>query len=324
MEQLTEKEKKLLEYYYKKQKKKKAIIMGVVIGIAVILISFLGYSIYSQSQWNVRQDTITIEYGTPYEPNVAALVDTNKYSFITFERTRISGILVNEKEKSYPAVGNYELIINYSGNINILGISIPVRSQKSVEVVVKDTTSPTVTPPDKIEILVGTKFDMKDYLYLFKVNDYSETKDMVYDTSNVNTSVVGTYMVDAMVEDIYGNQTEFQIPISVINDPYEEEIPEETTKETTPQETSSVSDSSTQTSSKKEENTTQASVKNENKQQSDKTYSNKDFLFSDGYTMSTVSDAAYNYLKSTGKSGECIPLQDDEGIYIGMRVIIYN
>lgn len=320
MEQLTEKEKKLLEYYYKKQKKKKTIIIGVVIGIVVILISFLGYSIYSQSQWSVRQDTITIEYGTPYEPNIAALVDTNKYSFITFESTKISGNLVNEKERSYPAVGNYELIINYSGNVNILGISIPVSSEKSVELTVKDTTSPTVTPPDKIEIIVGTDFDMKDYLYLFKIDDYSETKDMVYDTSNVNTSVIGTYNVDAMVEDIYGNQTEFQIPISVINDPYEEEI----TEETTPQETSSVSDSSTQTLSKKEENTTQASVNDEKKQQNEKTYSNKDFLFSDGYTMSTVSDAAYNYLKSTGKSGECIPLQDDEGIYIGMRVIIYN
>ena len=51
--------------------------------------------------------------------------------------------------------------------------------------------------------------------------------------------------------------------------------------------------------------------------------SNKDFLFTDGYTMDNVTDAARNYLKSSGYAGECIPLQDNEGIYIGMRVIFY-
>lgn len=51
--------------------------------------------------------------------------------------------------------------------------------------------------------------------------------------------------------------------------------------------------------------------------------SNKDFLFVDGYTMENVSQIAQEYLKSSGYAGECIPLKDDEGIYIGMRVIFY-
>ena len=49
--------------------------------------------------------------------------------------------------------------------------------------------------------------------------------------------------------------------------------------------------------------------------------SNKDFLFTDGYTMENVSQVAENYLKSSGYAGKCIPLKDDEGIYIGMRVV---
>ena len=49
--------------------------------------------------------------------------------------------------------------------------------------------------------------------------------------------------------------------------------------------------------------------------------SNKDFLFTDGYTMDNVSQVAENYLKSSGYAGKCIPLKDDEGIYIGMRVV---
>ena len=51
--------------------------------------------------------------------------------------------------------------------------------------------------------------------------------------------------------------------------------------------------------------------------------SNKDFLFTDGYNMENVSQAAQDYLKSSGFAGECIPLKDDEGIYIGMRVIFH-
>lgn len=50
---------------------------------------------------------------------------------------------------------------------------------------------------------------------------------------------------------------------------------------------------------------------------------NKDFLFTDGYTMDNVTQVAQDYLKSSGYAGECIPLQDDEGIYLGMRVIFY-
>ena len=39
--------------------------------------------------------------------------------------------------------------------------------------------------------------------------------------------------------------------------------------------------------------------------------------------MEDVSEAAQNYLKSSGYAGECVPLQDSEGVYIGMKVIFY-
>ena len=69
-------------------------------------------------------------------------------------------------------------------------------------------------------------------------------------------------------------------------------------------------------------NTTTSSTKKEVEQTKTK-LSNKDFLFTDGYTMDNVTDVARDYLKSSGYAGECIPLKDDEGIYIGMRVIFY-
>lgn len=69
-------------------------------------------------------------------------------------------------------------------------------------------------------------------------------------------------------------------------------------------------------------NTTTSSTKKEVEQTKPKP-SNRDFLFTDGYTMDNVTDAARDYLKSSGYAGECIPLKDNEGIYIGMRVIFY-
>lgn len=62
---------------------------------------------------------------------------------------------------------------------------------------------------------------------------------------------------------------------------------------------------------------------NENKENTKVKLVNKDFLFTDGYTMDNVTQAAQDYLKSSGASGECIPIKDEEGVYIGMRVIFY-
>lgn len=84
---------------------------------------------------------------------------------------------------------------------------------------------------------------------------------------------------------------------------------------------------------KKESEETQDN-KNQNKQneESSKTSetkntqeepANKDFLFTDGYTMENVTQAAEEYLESFNASGECVPIKDSEGVYLGMRVIFY-
>lgn len=69
----------------------------------------------------------------------------------------------------------------------------------------------------------------------------------------------------------------------------------------------------------KEEAKTQVTTTSNNKEKP----KNKDFLFKDGYTMDNVTQAAQDYLKSYDFSGECIPIKDDDGVYLGMRVIFY-
>lgn len=49
--------------------------------------------------------------------------------------------------------------------------------------------------------------------------------------------------------------------------------------------------------------------------------SNKFYMFSDGYDMQTAPSACQSDLMSSGFSGACLPIQDDDGIYKGMQLI---
>lgn len=69
-------------------------------------------------------------------------------------------------------------------------------------------------------------------------------------------------------------------------------------------------------------NTQNINISNNNKNTKAKP-TNKDFLFTDGYTMENVTQAAQRYLKSFNTRGECVPIKDNEGVYLGMRVIFY-
>lgn len=65
------------------------------------------------------------------------------------------------------------------------------------------------------------------------------------------------------------------------------------------------------------------SSSNNNEKNTKEKPKNKDFLFTDGYTMDNVTQVAQDYLKSYDFSGECVPIKDNEGVYLGMRVIFY-
>ena len=77
-----------------------------------------------------------------------------------------------------------------------------------------------------------------------------------------------------------------------------------------------------ETNEKTKQNVQTNSNKDNNKNTKEKP-ANKDFLFTDGYTMENVTQIAQDYLKSSGYAGECIPIKDEDGIYLGMRVTFY-
>lgn len=91
-----------------------------------------------------------------------------------------------------------------------------------------------------------------------------------------------------------------------------EEIKQDTKEEKEQQETIDKSKTQVTTSSS-----------NNNEKNTKEKPKNKDFLFTDGYTMDNVTQVAQDYLKSYDFSGECVPIKDNEGVYLGMRVIFY-
>ena len=329
-EKLSNNDVELLQYYYKKRKKKIIIIVAVILAILLAVGGYIGYSIYSQVFLETKETSIKIEYGNSYDVTLENLVDTNKYPFISYENTSISSTLKNEEGKEYPAVGKYEAKLSHQGEINLFGLKKKYHNEKLIPIVVQDTTAPTITPPEKIEILLSTSLKPEEYNYLFKVSDLSETKDLVLDVSKVNVNAVGDYTITASAEDIYGNKQSVDVPCSVIEDPYGDAgtVEVETTTEapettTSPPQTTAAPETTTKRQSN---NSSSSSNSNSSSgtQQNHTTYKSKDFLFSDGYTMSNVSDAAIEYLRASGKAGECVPLKDENGIYIGMRVTIYD
>ncbi len=327
-EKLSNKDIELLQYYQKKKRNKKIIIV-VILFIALLACSmYVCYCLQQQANWDVKSSKVTIEYGENYQPALDNLVDLKKYSFITPENTQISSNVKNEDNKEYTAIGEYKVKLLHKGTIKIFGITKNYEDEKDVAVVVKDTTAPTIEPPETIEMLVGEPLDMSKYVYLFKVTDLSETKELQLNADDVNNNLVGNYTIVATVEDIYGNKQTCKVPCSVIEDPYGDIVPVSTTEPTTVQATQTTTTTQPETTKKVtttvKKQTVTTSKKAKKKKSSSSSYKSKDFLFEDGYTMANVSDVATDYLRKSGKAGECVPLKDADGIYIGMRVIIYD
>ncbi len=113
------------------------------------------------------------------------------------------------------------------------------------------------------------------------------------------------------VSNIENNKVESNIENQNGIDEQQEEIKSDTNEE-----------KKNETIEKNEIQVTTSSSNNNEKNTKEKP-KNKDFLFTDGYTMDNVTQIAQDYLKSYDFSGECVPIKDNEGVYLGMRVIFY-
>lgn len=131
------------------------------------------------------------------------------------------------------------------------------------------------------------------------------------------------------VENIIEDKNEINI-INESNTSFEKNTPDKIVEENQEEFENKITNENIISESKEEtsksEETKEISIPNkqkENQKKQEEKPVNKDFLFVDGYTMENVTQAAQEYLKSYNCSGECVPIKDNEGVYLGMRVIFY-
>lgn len=142
-----------------------------------------------------------------------------------------------------------------------------------------------------------------------------------YKIKSISNNVKESNLIEEVVneENIIKEEVKVENNIEINKQKFEEKTQTENIENTT------ISNEKIEIEKKEEDKKEKTEKVENNKQESSpavsKKYENKDFLFKDGYTMENVTQAAQEYLKQSGQAGQCIPIKDNEGIYIGMRVI---
>ena len=142
-----------------------------------------------------------------------------------------------------------------------------------------------------------------------------------YKIKSISNNVEESNLIEEVVneENIIKEEVKVENNIEINKQKFEEKTETENIENTT------ISNEKIEIEKKEEDKKEKTEKVENNKQESSpavsKKYENKDFLFKDGYTMENVTQAAQEYLKQSGQAGQCIPIKDNEGIYIGMRVI---
>lgn len=167
---------------------------AVIIAGAVAAVTAVGGAAYAMSgpKLALNKGKVTLEYGTQYKPELKDIV--KDYKDFDKKSLKLINKIPNEKDKTYPAVGQYTITIKYK--------------KKSVKQVVsvRDTKAPEVTVPADIEVLQGTDLATFDFKSLMSVSDASETTIDV-DTSKVDVNTPSQYDINVTVTDKHGNKT---------------------------------------------------------------------------------------------------------------------
>lgn len=194
------------------------------------------------------------------------------------------------------------------------------------DVVIKDEDAPIIKLKIKeIEIMKGDDINYKDYIESVEDKiDGNLIEEVQYEM--IDTSIVGEHSIIYSVSDKAGNTS--QAILKVIIKETEEQVDTNNSKtSSTENKSNSIKkDSNNKNSeskpSQKGEQNSQTPKQEETTKNDNNTSEKivKYFLFSDGYTMLNVSDACATELKKINRTGMCSPIQDENGIYLGMKL----
>ena len=216
------------------------------------------------------------------------------------------------------------LIIGSCIYIHFNNTSSPEVNETKEELLVKDEVAPVIKLKVKdIEILKGDDINYLEYIESVIDNNDGDLLDKVT-YEEIDTSNIGEYSIIYSVSDKAGNSSQEIINVLIKEPEIVEDQPKEesqTNNKTSNQKQSN--SKSNQTTPKEEPKQEQPSQPENNNNNENKPTNNKIikyFLFSDGYTMTNVAEVCAEELKKTNRTGMCSPIQDENGIYLGMKL----
>lgn len=161
---------------------------------------------------------------------------------------------------------------------------------------------------NKIEINQGDELSYYDYIDKIIDNIDTNLMESVQYTT-IDSSKIGEQYVIFSVVDSSNNLAQESLLV-VVKQKQQEEIKQEE-KDFNIQQKNITTTKKVEENPKLEENKT-TEIKKEK--------IIKYFLFKDGYTMMNVAEVCSNELKNLNRKGMCSPIQDENGIYLGMKL----
>ena len=237
------------------------------------------------------------------------------------EKEILNSYRANKKRKRKKALQIFLLVLGLSvGAFAIYEYYVTTEQPKTVAKkeqtkTTKDTKKPEITLSySKIDIEQGETIDYMKYVVSAEDDKDGDLKDKVK-YNEVDTNQVGDAVITYSVEDKAGNVARKSLTVVIHEKEEEQEEPEQT--ETQSQQQTVQQAPSQQQPAQDTPTTTTPPV------QPSLPPETRYFYFSDGYTMDNVASACQAALNSSGRSGSCTPIQDSDGIYLGMRLDLY-
>ena len=150
----------------------------------------------SKEKMELKSKSLIVEYGNTIS-NKAEDYLKNDADFL--KNIKVENLPKNEKDKEYPSVGEYEIILKNDNQEEVVKVSV------------KDTVAPEFKDlKEKYEIEYGSKIDLKQ----FSATDLSKI-ELSLDDSKVNYKKSGTYKAVVTAKDESANETKKDISIIV-------------------------------------------------------------------------------------------------------------
>ena len=201
-------------------KKKTAVIVGMIIILIAVLISFWYVCERNINQWDVREKQVTIEYGEIYEPSLSELVDTGKYPDVTSENTRVDIEATKDGDAAYYSVGKSDIIITHTSEYKLFGLKLfSVDDTKKIHLTISDTTAPVFSTdegmnPKEVSFVKDCKEDITNK---YQATDLTNV-EITFEDKDVDYTKVGEYTANVFAKDANDNVSYMEVKV-IITEP---------------------------------------------------------------------------------------------------------